>query len=655
MNRASATAELARRANDDPSVRQLLRGRPASRGEACSPCGAARGESKGVRTRGAEHGFHHRASLFCARPESASADSRRAKIPEGVRFAAADPLCTRLSSRAGLLARAEPILPPDAARRRHLVALAEAKAAAPSRRAAADRRYVCARRRGRRARLRGRRRLRDDELLRGELSVARAHHRARSARRRRVPRPLPGHPLRPGRRVRAALRGRRVRHRLLERGDRARGWARRASASSSRRRSGSDAASFITTPNRRFPVEVHTRLPIVHWLPDAVSHRVYRATGREFATDVHLLTRRSFAALFPGRVRIVEPRHDAGGDRRLGRVASSESRSAFLVVGLALHNVAMAQLWELGVRGTWLDVAAAWKEAILLVALLVVAWHVRRKPAVTAADVLAASYAIVIAVYWLIPQDVLGGEATARGELLALRHHLFPVAAYALGRLVAIAWEERGRVGRLRRARGSRRRGRRSPRPHVRLAAGVARLGRPRLVRRAARARLRGPLRAPRELGLQHGRRGESDPSARLHVPLAARECVRPRRRADLRRQPAAALVVGGARRAALRRASLHAHTRSVRCARVRARRARRSRSAALRRRCSASRRSSRARSSSSPTRRSGRPRATRPTSSSCFARTRGRKARRSRADGSPPRTRPRRATGATCATACES
>jgi hypothetical protein len=118
-----------------------------------------------------------------------------------------------------------------------------------------------------------------------------------------------------------------------------------------------------------------------------------------------------------------------------------------LVVGLALHNVAMAQLWELGVRGTTLDVVAAWKEAVLLVALLVVAWHVRHKQAVTAADVLAASYAIVIVVYWLIPQDVLGGEATARGELLALRHHLFPVAAYALGRLAAFAWEERGRVG----------------------------------------------------------------------------------------------------------------------------------------------------------------------------------------------------------------
>ena len=116
-------------------------------------------------------------------------------------------------------------------------------------------------------------------------------------------------------------------------------------------------------------------------------------------------------------------------------------------MGLALHNVAMAQLWELGVRGTTLDVVAAWKEAVLLVALLVVAWHVRHKPAVNAADALAASYAIVIAVYWLIPQDVLGGEATARGELLALRHHLFPVAAYALGRFSAFAWEERGRLG----------------------------------------------------------------------------------------------------------------------------------------------------------------------------------------------------------------
>ncbi len=120
---------------------------------------------------------------------------------------------------------------------------------------------------------------------------------------------------------------------------------------------------------------------------------------------------------------------------------------AVLVTGLVLHNAAMAQLWSLGVRGTSLDVVAAWKEALLLVALLVVAWHVRRFPAVKAADVLAIAYAVIIVVYFAIPQDVLDGTATTRGELLALRHHLFPVGAYALGRLAAFAWDERGRMG----------------------------------------------------------------------------------------------------------------------------------------------------------------------------------------------------------------
>jgi len=122
---------------------------------------------------------------------------------------------------------------------------------------------------------------------------------------------------------------------------------------------------------------------------------------------------------------------------------------AVLVVGLALHNVAMAQLWDLGVRGSALDVVAAWKEGLLLLALLLVAWHVRRWPAVHAADALAAAYAAVIVVYWLLPQSWLDGTATTRGELLALRAHLFPVAAYALGRLVVSAWPTTARVGRL--------------------------------------------------------------------------------------------------------------------------------------------------------------------------------------------------------------
>ncbi|HZN21042.1 MAG TPA: hypothetical protein VFB57_00635 [Gaiellaceae bacterium] len=118
-----------------------------------------------------------------------------------------------------------------------------------------------------------------------------------------------------------------------------------------------------------------------------------------------------------------------------------------LVLGLVLHNAAMAQLWEVGVRGRALDVAAAWKEVLLLLALAAALWGARGVPKVTLVDLLAACYAGIVIVYALVPQSLLDGEGTARGELLALRHHLLPVAAYALGRLVSRLWEERSRLG----------------------------------------------------------------------------------------------------------------------------------------------------------------------------------------------------------------
>jgi SAM-dependent methyltransferase len=62
---------------------------------------------------------------------------------------------------------------------------------------------------------------------------------------------------------------------------------------------------FITTPNRLFPIEVHTRLPLVHWFPEGAANAVYGALGWDFAKDVHLLSPRAFHSLFPGRVRIV--------------------------------------------------------------------------------------------------------------------------------------------------------------------------------------------------------------------------------------------------------------------------------------------------------------------------------------------------------------
>ena len=41
-------------------------------------------------------------------------------------------------------------------------------------------------------------------------------------------------------------------------------------------------AVFITTPNRWFPVEFHTVLPLVHWLRKPTFRAIMRRTGRDF-------------------------------------------------------------------------------------------------------------------------------------------------------------------------------------------------------------------------------------------------------------------------------------------------------------------------------------------------------------------------------------
>ena len=55
---------------------------------------------------------------------------------------------------------------------------------------------------------------------------------------------------------------------------------------------------FATTPNRWFPVEFHTTLPLVHWLPTGVHRPIFRALGREFFADennLNLMTPRTLA------------------------------------------------------------------------------------------------------------------------------------------------------------------------------------------------------------------------------------------------------------------------------------------------------------------------------------------------------------------------
>ena len=116
-----------------------------------------------------------------------------------------------------------------------------------------------------------------------------------------------------------------------------------------------------------------------------------------------------------------------------------------LAVGLALHNLAMALLWDVGVRDAALDVAAAWKDVLLLVAVAAALAAAGSLPSLLWADRLALAYGTIVVLYWLVPQGWLDGEATARGELYALRHHLLPLGAYVLGRLLPLdrAWWRR--------------------------------------------------------------------------------------------------------------------------------------------------------------------------------------------------------------------
>jgi SAM-dependent methyltransferase len=61
---------------------------------------------------------------------------------------------------------------------------------------------------------------------------------------------------------------------------------------------------FLTTPNRWFPIEVHTRLPLVHWLPEQLAGRAYDLAGKPWARDNHLLGPSDLRALFPVPVEI---------------------------------------------------------------------------------------------------------------------------------------------------------------------------------------------------------------------------------------------------------------------------------------------------------------------------------------------------------------
>jgi hypothetical protein len=120
------------------------------------------------------------------------------------------------------------------------------------------------------------------------------------------------------------------------------------------------------------------------------------------------------------------------------------------IVGLAVHNAAMAALYAAGVRGASLTAIAAWKEILLAVGLLragVDAARDRRLPfRPGAVDLLALAFAAVVVVYALVPQSTLGGQAGHKAVALGLRHDLVPVGAYLLGRSLLLRRDDLRRL-----------------------------------------------------------------------------------------------------------------------------------------------------------------------------------------------------------------
>jgi SAM-dependent methyltransferase len=64
-------------------------------------------------------------------------------------------------------------------------------------------------------------------------------------------------------------------------------------------------AFFITTPNRWFPVETHTHVPLLHYLPQDMFRYLLRLIGENFYSEeknLNLLARHDLRTIFPENV-----------------------------------------------------------------------------------------------------------------------------------------------------------------------------------------------------------------------------------------------------------------------------------------------------------------------------------------------------------------
>jgi len=64
---------------------------------------------------------------------------------------------------------------------------------------------------------------------------------------------------------------------------------------------------FVTTPNYWFPLDPHTLIPCVHWLPQKIKYWIYRKLGRGFWANINhlnLLASKRFLSLFPKGIKV---------------------------------------------------------------------------------------------------------------------------------------------------------------------------------------------------------------------------------------------------------------------------------------------------------------------------------------------------------------
>jgi 2-polyprenyl-3-methyl-5-hydroxy-6-metoxy-1,4-benzoquinol methylase len=63
---------------------------------------------------------------------------------------------------------------------------------------------------------------------------------------------------------------------------------------------------YLTTPNKYFPVEFHTYLPFIHFLPQRIHQKILRKLKLDFwaeTRNLNLLTRKNLYAMIPDEVR----------------------------------------------------------------------------------------------------------------------------------------------------------------------------------------------------------------------------------------------------------------------------------------------------------------------------------------------------------------